>query len=146
MTYQPGIPSGLFRQTMRDRWGTKVDEVFGEWLLLRPMTRKGRPNEQQTVDPSRPVVTIAGVYRAPRIFQPLTGPDKLNIGLNKPCFSIATDALPYQVSRGDVIVRCANGAMFEVSAIRQDALHIRSEFEVVELGIQPGAGGYGSDA
>ena len=143
MSYTPGIPSGLHRTLMRDRWGPQVDEQFGEMLLIKPMIFARGPNSQQEVDTSRAVITAAGVFRAAR--EPIAwgqaDAQKQMIALDKPGFSIALAALPYALRRGDCIVRCQLNSWYAIKAMKSDGLKIRGLFDVEEFGIQDGLGG-----
>ena len=141
--YQPGIPTGVFRTIMRGRWSPLVDANFGEMLMIQPMVFANGKNAQQQVDPTRPVITVVGVFRAPREAQDWGQADaqKQRISLDKPTFSIALAALPFPLRRGDVIVRCEQNATYAVRAMKADPLKIRGIFEVEQMGIQESLGG-----
>ena len=149
MTYQQLAPNGLHRQIMRDVQSRLADQNFGEWLIIRPTIRPD-VNQAQKPDSSRPVIHIVGIFRAPTTPADTVGGSKQRFStgetnapgvmINKPHFSIATDALPYRIARGDIIERCATGQTYEAHAPQLDALHIRALIPVTQLGVAFGAG------
>ena len=93
-----------------------IQEEFGETFVARPQHVK--PNYPAAVDPSRAILYLPGIFvwTAKMIGVGL----EVKVSSRDPQFTFLHCDLPYAVRRGDMMQRCKDASLFEVTSVERD--------------------------
>ena len=137
----------MFRSLMQSRVAPVHDSMFGEVVTHRPMLT--RPNFSAELDRSRPMVDVVAIFQDRAALWGGAAPDDMNrrrvpfdrdkseppVGVvtSTPQFSFSNPAPKFV--RGDLIRRCEDGTVWQITGIYPDAVS-RVLVSVVQAGVK----------